>query len=127
MGEVTPACGYNPLNIWRRGSRRCHQSCSGVRPTDDTVGFSIDRNRRILNWLLSSWRADRDHAIEQELDRPIFELLDGCALKSAQRLRPTPLAFCKDQLSMRGLLFFLVFVSALPLIFTSPFNGVLIW
>jgi putative inorganic carbon (hco3(-)) transporter len=28
---------------------------------------------------------------------------------------------------MRGLLFFLVFVSSLPLIFVSPFNGVLIW
>jgi hypothetical protein len=28
---------------------------------------------------------------------------------------------------MRGLLFFLVFVSALPLIFVSPFNGVLLW
>src|SRR5215831_122251 len=28
---------------------------------------------------------------------------------------------------MRGLLFFLVFVSCLPLIFISPFNGVLMW
>jgi putative inorganic carbon (HCO3(-)) transporter len=28
---------------------------------------------------------------------------------------------------MRGLLFFVVFVSSLPLIFVSPFNGVLIW
>lgn len=28
---------------------------------------------------------------------------------------------------MRGLLFFLVFVSCLPLIFKSPFNGVLMW
>ena len=28
---------------------------------------------------------------------------------------------------MRGVLFFLAFVSALPLIFVSPFNGVLIW
>ena len=28
---------------------------------------------------------------------------------------------------MRGLLFFLAFVSALPLIFVSPFNGVLLW
>lgn len=28
---------------------------------------------------------------------------------------------------MRGLVFFLVFISSLPLIFISPFNGVLIW
>jgi putative inorganic carbon (hco3(-)) transporter len=28
---------------------------------------------------------------------------------------------------MRGLLFFVVFVSSMPLIFVSPFNGVLIW
>jgi len=28
---------------------------------------------------------------------------------------------------MRGFLFFLVFVSSLPLICVSPFNGVLIW
>src|SRR5438034_328906 len=28
---------------------------------------------------------------------------------------------------MRGYLFFLVFISCLPLIFVSPFNGVLIW
>jgi hypothetical protein len=28
---------------------------------------------------------------------------------------------------MRGLLFFIVFVSSMPLIFVSPFNGVLIW
>src|SRR5262250_3273010 len=28
---------------------------------------------------------------------------------------------------MRGLIFFIVFVSSLPLIFISPFNGVLIW
>src|SRR5215469_18002774 len=28
---------------------------------------------------------------------------------------------------MRGLVFFLIFVSSLPLIFVSPFNGVLIW
>ena len=28
---------------------------------------------------------------------------------------------------MRGVLFFLAFVSALPLIFVSPFNGVLVW
>src|SRR5215472_10345552 len=28
---------------------------------------------------------------------------------------------------MRGLLFFVVFVASLPLIFVSPFNGVLIW
>jgi putative inorganic carbon (hco3(-)) transporter len=28
---------------------------------------------------------------------------------------------------MRGLLFFMVFVSSLPLIFVTPFNGVLIW
>src|SRR5690348_6591232 len=28
---------------------------------------------------------------------------------------------------MRGLVFFLIFISSLPLIFISPFNGVLIW
>ena len=28
---------------------------------------------------------------------------------------------------MRGLVFLLAFVSSLPLIFVSPFNGVLIW
>src|ERR1700740_1877565 len=28
---------------------------------------------------------------------------------------------------MRGLAFFLAFISSLPLIFVSPFNGVLIW
>src|SRR5262245_58887801 len=28
---------------------------------------------------------------------------------------------------MRGLLFFVLFVSSLPLVFVSPFNGVLIW
>src|SRR5216683_704920 len=28
---------------------------------------------------------------------------------------------------MRGFVFFLVFISSLPLIFVSPFNGVLIW
>src|SRR3974390_2451549 len=28
---------------------------------------------------------------------------------------------------MRGLLFFVVFIASLPLIFVSPFNGVLIW
>ena len=28
---------------------------------------------------------------------------------------------------MRGLIFFLIFLSSLPLIFVSPFNGVLIW
>jgi hypothetical protein len=57
-----------------------HQSCSGVRPTDDTVGFSMDTNRRILNSLLSSWSSDRNSAITQELDRVIFGLHDGPAL-----------------------------------------------
>jgi hypothetical protein len=28
---------------------------------------------------------------------------------------------------MRGMAFFLAFVASLPLIFISPFNGVLIW
>jgi probable O-glycosylation ligase (exosortase A-associated) len=33
----------------------------------------------------------------------------------------------RDKFNMRGLLFFVVYVSSLPLIFVSPFYGVLIW
>jgi len=36
----------------------------------------MDTNKRILNLILSSWSSDRDRAINQQLDRPIFGLLD---------------------------------------------------
>ena len=73
---------------------RNHQSCSGVRPTDDTVGFSMDTNKRILNLILSSWSSDRGRAIEQELDRPNSGLPTGlrCKVQGAFGRRRSPFA-----------------------------------
>jgi hypothetical protein len=76
------------------------------RPTDDTVGFPLDHNRRIFNLLLSSWSSDRDRAIEQELDRPNSGLSTGlrCKVHGAFGRRRSP--FAGISLACAGCCFF---------------------
>ena len=75
-------------------------------PTDDTVGFPVDHNRRILNLLLSFWSSDWDRAIEQELDRPISGFSTGlrCKVHGAFGRHRSP--FARISLACGGCCFF---------------------